>query len=287
MKILITGANSGMGWETALALGELGHDLLLTVRSPSKARELEARFPLKERLLAVYSMDLGDLGSVAGAGRQIYQEHPAIDVLILNAGIMAPPYSRTPDGYESQFQANYLGHWLLCSLLLPSLRGPGSKVISISSLSSEKGRAGTIDEIQALARVEGSGYDPMTSYRESKLAQVLFTVELQRRYGSQGLVASAVHPGVVNTNLFYRQGSDLYKTLMQPLAWLGYLTGILSTPKRGARTAVYLATTPGLPGGRYWASQKERAMNPLAQDGGLTKELWDWTNQELGPYLGS
>jgi dehydrogenase/reductase SDR family member 12 len=107
----------------------------------------------------------------------------------------------------------------------------------------------------------------MRSYRESKLAQVLFTAEAQRRLGTDGVVASAAHPGVVNTGLFYRNGPAWLQRVAQPFAWLGYVTGRLRTPAQGAATAIDLAlrgTT--VPGGRYWADRQPRAPNPHTHD---------------------
>lgn len=287
MKILITGANSGMGLECAKSLAQKGHELLLTVRSEEKSRELQKTFPDPSRIKGIYVVELDSFTSIYRGASKIFAEHPVIDVLVLNAGIMAPPYRQTVDGYESQFQSNYLGHFYLFQLLQERLlASPVKKVISISSLSSEKAQARSVSDFEAVARVASGAYNAMTSYRESKLAQILFTRELDARFGALGLRSFAVHPGVVNTNLFYRKGT-LYKILMQPLAWLGYLTGLIVTPKRGAKTALHLVLAESGPGGHYWAKGRLRQANPIAEDSAFCRDFYDWSLNQLPavPFL--
>jgi NAD(P)-dependent dehydrogenase (short-subunit alcohol dehydrogenase family) len=180
----------------------------------------------------------------------------------------------THDGFESQFQANYLDHFYLFQLLLELiLKSAPRKVISISSSSSEKGTCDLITQNETVARVTAAAYDAMKSYRESKLARVLFTVEAARRCATEGVWSYAVNPGVVNTDLFYRNNSDFYKRIMQPLARLGYRTGRIKTPAQGADTAIYLATTDVPENGAYWADKQLRPMNPIAQNAAF----WDWS----------
>lgn len=282
MKVLITGANSGMGWECAKEMGHRGHDLLLTVRDEVKAAELKGKFPYADRIKGIYTLDLTSFSSVFRAAMKIFEEHHVIDVFLFNAGVMTPPYGKTSDGFETQFQANYLGHFYLFQLLQERLLTSAvKKVVSISSLSSEKGTCSSVEEFELLARCGPEGYDAMKCYRESKLAQVLFTRELDRRYGALGLRSFAVHPGVVNTNLFYRNQGSWYKFLLTPFVWLAYRTGFVVTPRRGASTALALVTGDFGPGGRYWAGKKLRKENPLAEREALCRDLWDWSLAQL------
>ena len=289
MKTLITGSNSGMGYETAVSLAKENHTIILT------SRQLASAQAAKEAILQIVpaaeimplQLDLNAFTSIEQFSDTVHQQVESLDMLIFNAGVMNPPYSRTADGFESQFQANYLGHFYLFHLLLDLLQSSKvKKVISISSLSSEKGTCHTIDEFAAIATIDEADYEAMTSYRESKLAQVLFTVELAQRFGAEGFKSYAIHPGVVNTNLFYRGHSNFYKTVMKPFVGLGYLTGFLKTPEDGAETAVYLATNSVAENGQYWADKKIRPMNPIAANTQFAHEFWEWSNT-LIPTLDS
>ena len=283
---LITGANTGMGLATAEALLAAGHDLVLCVRSPTHmaalAGRLGARHP--DRKLAVVGLDLASLASVRRCAGEVLSGSLQPDVLLFNAGIMTPPWSHTADGFESQFQVNYLGHFLLFQLLHGQMpRGAIRKVISVSSLSGEMGRNDSVEAFAADARRSAQDYDALECYRESKLAQVMFTLSLHDRHGSDGLFSAAIHPGLVNTQLFYRKVGPAVRALFQPLAWLGYLTGKLATPRRGADTAIWLASHAVAPGGAYWQDRRIRAHNPLADRRELRDALWDWTLSELEP----
>lgn len=285
---LITGGNGDMGRETAIGLAASGYRIMLAGRSPERCAEAAKRILSSVPGAAVdtLSLDLADLSSVRNCAAQLRGQLSSIDALILNAGVMAPPWQRTADGYELQFQANYLGHFLLWMLLAPLvLASEGKKVISISSLSGEKGADRSVIDFERDARIGPEDYVPMKSYRESKLAQMLFTRALRDRYAGQGLKAWAVHPGVVNTGLFYAGRPAWYRALMQPLAWIGYLSGFIVTPRRGARTAIALATGRTEGDSPYWAAMKPRSWNPIADDGGLATALWDWSVKAVAPWL--
>ncbi len=119
----------------------------------------------------------------------------------------------------------------------------------------------------------------MKCYHESKLAQVLFSAEIPNRYSNDGFTSYAIHPGIVNTNLFYRQFNTITRAIIQPIAWLGYATGFLRTANKGAQTAIYLATNPIHENGKYWADKKVRKHNPIADDEGFLKIFWDWSEK--------
>ncbi len=282
MNVLVTGSNSGMGFETALALAHAGHSVLVTSRSHADAEA--ACQTIAEQTPAArclpFQLDLASFASVNAFAERVQSTVGALDIAIFNAGIMTPPYALTEDGFESQFQVNYLGHFLLFQRLYDLLaQSEHKKVISISSLSSEKGQCDSVDAFATIARVDSAEYHAMTSYRESKLAQVLFTVALADRYGDIGFMSYAVHPGIVNTNLFYRQGPALYKQLARPLAKLGYWTGRLKTPTQGAETAIYLAQNDVMPNGAYWADKAVRTINPIASDADLVRDFWTWSEE--------
>lgn len=279
--ILITGINSGMGFETAKQLLDQGHSIIGTVRDKAKSKpEMDVLKTAPKGSLAIKEMNLLSLRSVKKCAEKIKNEYDQIDIFIFNAGIMTPPYSITEDGFESQFQVNYLGHYYLFALLQElSLKSEITKVISISSLSSEKGLNKTISDFEEDIHCNENNYDAMKCYRESKLAQVLFTAEVDRRFSKDGLKSYAIHPGVVNTNLFYKQYNAITKALIQPIAWLGYATGFLKTAKKGAETAIYLATNDVQESGKYWADKKIRDHNPIADDEVFSNAFWKWSEK--------
>lgn len=285
---VITGGNTGMGFETALALAGAGRGVIIGCRSPEKgARAAEA---IRTQTKAAggnaeaLSLDLSSFASVRRFADAVTQNHPQISTLVCNAGIMNAPYALTEDGYESQFQVNYLSHFLLANLLLkPLLAGSGGDLISISSLSSEKGKCDSAEDFVEIGRCAAEDYTPINSYRESKLAQVVFTAEAHRRFHSLGLVASAVHPGVVNTDLFTREMPKWVSTVVQPFAWLGYAVGFLKTPREGAETAIYLATAQNkIESGKYWENRKPRLPNPRMNDENLGRALWEISAKLVG-----
>ena len=280
---LITGGNTGIGFESARALAAKGHDLIITSRSLVAAQNAAERIQAETPSAAVHplQLDLSDFTSVRDFADEALAIMPELDVALFNAGVMAPPYSMTADSFELQFQANYLGHFQLYHLLRSALLTNGGKVINVSSLASERSECVTLSDFQDLARVTEADYDGMISYRASKLAQVIFTVELDRREAAQGLTSYAVHPGIVNTELFYRGRSDAMKTLARPFVWLGYKSGRILTPEQGAATSIMLAANDVQPSGAYWAEETVRPMNPVAQDEALGRDLWAWSESLL------
>ena len=284
---LITGVNSGLGFATAKKLLEEGHAIIGTVRDQAKSQvELSALQSIESGELTVFDMDLASLQSVQDCAEKMINAYETIDILIFNAGIMTPPHSITENGFESQFQVNYLSHYYLFSLLEKRLlKSETKKVISISSLSSEKGINDTIASFEKDARCSENDYDAMKSYRESKLAQVLFTAELNNRFSKDGLRSYAVHPGIVNTNLFTKEYSAFAKALIQPMIWLGYATGFLKTADKGAETAIYLATNDIQQSGLYWADKKVRQHNPITDNQRFLKEFWEWSQTSIEEAL--
>ncbi|MCO8271469.1 oxidoreductase [Actinoplanes sp. TRM 88003] len=192
--VVITGANSGIGKVAARVLAQRGARVVLAVRDVAKG---QAAAGSMRGDLEVRELDLADLRSVRAFTAEFTEP---IDLLINNAGVMWPPLTRTVDGFELQFGTNHLGHFALTNLLLPQIRG---RVVTVSSGGH---RAGTIafDDLQW----EKRPYKPMAAYGQSKLANLLFTAELQRRLTEAGspVIATAAHPGLASTNLFRSTG---------------------------------------------------------------------------------
>jgi len=272
---VVTGANSGMGIVTVQKLLERGDRVIATVRSEKKANlliQLMREHAVSDARLEVEVVELNQLSSVRHLTKRLTDRVDRIDCLILNAGIMIPPYHLTQDGFESQFQVNYLSHFLIVESLLPLLeKGDDPRVISISSLAGERGTVRTDLELQAVATVLKEHYSPMRSYRESKLLQSVHMRELAAVYGDK-ITFTSVHPGIVNTDLFYRGKGRVLKPLLKPVAKLGYWSKKLSTPEEGARTALYLATTSdSIQNGGYYAAEAPRTPNPIVEDTAFRK----------------
>lgn len=268
---IVTGANSGMGMVTIQELLERGDRVIATVRSQKKATalvQLLREHGVSHTHLEIEIVQLDQLDSVRRFADRLFDLVGRIDRLILNAGVMVPPYHVTKDGFESQFQVNYLSHFYLIERLLPLLeKGNDPRVISISSLAGEGGLIQTDVELEAIAHVKKEHYSPMRSYRESKLLQMIHMRELAEKHGDR-ITFVSVHPGIVNTDLFYRgKYGKVMKTLLKPVAQVGYWTGKLYTPEYGAKTALYLATTDdSLDNGGYYADSAPRLSNPIVED---------------------
>ena len=279
---LITGANSGLGLETARALAQRGARVVLACRSLAKAeaacQELGANGGGE---LIPLELDLADLVSVRRGAAAVAERWGAIDLLINNAGVMAPPRQLSAQGFELQFAVNHLGHFALTQQLLPVLR-PGARVVHVSSGASYFGRI-AFDDLQGEQR-----YDAWAAYAQSKLANMMTALELQRRLDVQGakVLSIAAHPGLARTNLqptsVAARGSKLealaYK-LMDPL---------FQSAAMGALPQLYAATAPQAePGGFYGPGglgnlkgyPKACRIAPAALESEACSRLWSVSEQ--------
>jgi NAD(P)-dependent dehydrogenase (short-subunit alcohol dehydrogenase family) len=239
---VITGANSGIGHEAARFLAWRGARVVLAgrdaARTATAAGQITTEFP--EAQVDTVALDLASLESVRAAGAEIRSRYPRMDLLINNAGVMMPPYGRTKDGFELQFGTNHLGHFALTGLILPSLlEVPGSRVVTISSNGHKVGRI-RFDDLQSERH-----YRRMTAYSQSKLANLLFTYELQRRLAAAGAptIAVAAHPGTSDT------------ALVRHLAgWMQVGSRIVPNQdaRAGSLPTVRAATDPEAAGGDYY-----------------------------------
>jgi NAD(P)-dependent dehydrogenase (short-subunit alcohol dehydrogenase family) len=246
---LVTGGNSGIGYEAALALAGRGAHVILAARSPERGEAALAaiRRAHPRASAEVMALDLSDLGAVRAFAVAFLGRFPQLALLINNAGVMALPYRRTADGFEMQFGTNHLGHFALTGLLLPAiLAAPGARVVTVSS---GLHNAGAID----FENLDGSrGYDRWRAYSQSKLANLLFAYELQRRLEARGADAISVgcHPGYAATNLQSAgprmEGSRLGETVMGAFNAL-----FAQSAAMGALPTLYAATAPGVNGCDY------------------------------------
>ncbi len=197
---VVTGANTGLGYETAAALAAKGAHVVLAVRNIDKGSDAAARIADANpgASVAVQELDLTSLDSVRTAAEQLRSKHDAIDLLINNAGVMFTPKSTTKDGFELQFGTNHLGHFALTGLLLDRvLAAPGSRVVTVSSVGHRFARNGIrFDDLQW-----EHDYSRVGAYGQAKLANLMFTYELQRRLQGTNTIAAAAHPGGSRTEL--------------------------------------------------------------------------------------
>ena len=241
---VVTGANSGLGLATATALARAGATVVLAVRDEARGADAAATISgaVPAADVSVASLDLADLGSVRAFAEAL--DGDRLDLLINNAGVMAPPRRLTKDGFESQFGTNHLGHFALTGLLLPRLlTAPAARVVTVSSILH---RRGTID----FNDLQGErGYSRWDAYGQSKLANLMFCFELQRRAtaADASLQSMAAHPGYAATNLQFAGPTRFYERAFMALGNRLFA----QSAEMGALPTLYAATVPELPGGSY------------------------------------
>ncbi len=280
--MLITGANDGIGLYAAQRLAEKGAQLILACRDERKGHNAATLISQRtgNSKSLVIPLDLANLQSVQNAAEFLLTEHPAIDVLINNAGIFSNTLQLTDDNFELQFGVNHLGHFLLTNLLLPALRCPheGGRVINVSSAAHYHGKI----DFENLKGEKGSkAYNGMQAYAQSKLANVLFTKELARRY-PEDLTVNCLHPGVVGTHFGNKHTNFLTSTI-----WSLYRP-FARKPYRGADTTVYLAASPEVRdvSGRYFDQcQCVKRPSEAGRDEGLARRLWEVSEQMVAPFF--
>ncbi|MGA5306308.1 SDR family NAD(P)-dependent oxidoreductase [Micromonospora taraxaci] len=237
---VVTGANTGLGFETARRLAERGASVVLAVRDTAKGKAAAARM---NGDVSVRELDLTSLDSVRAAAAGLRASHPRIDLLINNAGVMYTPKQTTRDGFEMQFGTNHLGHFALTGLLLGLLLPvPDSRVVTVSSTGHRIRAAIHFDDLQW-----ERSYGRVSAYGQSKLANLMFTYELQRRLAAHGTtVAVAAHPGVSNTELVRNAPA----AVRRPVTWLAPV--ITQPATAGALPTLRAATDPSVLGGQYY-----------------------------------
>ncbi len=291
--VVITGANSGLGLESARMLAGAGATVVMTARRREKHDEAEATIrPTNRRAdLRFVRLDLADLSSVRDAAAEIAESHPTVDVLMNNAGVMMSPKATTADGFELQLGTNHLGHFALTGLLLgPLMAGGEGRVVTVSSMVHHNGRMDWSD----IEQQQGS-YDTTAQYARSKLANLLFAQELHRRIEAADapLRSVAAHPGYSATNLqsagVQMSGGGLFHKVADLAMRVGNLV-IAQPARQGALPQVHAAVSD-VPGGSYWGPDGYREMrgdvgpahiNRKARSTEDAARLWDWSVERTG-----
>lgn len=278
---IVTGANSGLGLETTAGLTAAGASVVMACRNPAKAQsaleDIKRRVPNAQ--VELMTLDLSSLESVRAFAAAYSQRHPRLDILCNNAGVMALPYQLTQDGFEMQIGTNHLGHFALTGLLLDSLRAaPSARVVSVASIAHRGTRGLNLDDLHW----QRETYKKGEGYARSKLANLLFSFELNRRLQAahSTVIAVAAHPGYAATNIVgaASEGSVLKRLAVQ----IGNI--ILAQPaKMGAWPTLYAATMPDVHGGDYYGPRglfefrglpKKVGSSPAAQDLTAASRLW-------------
>jgi NAD(P)-dependent dehydrogenase (short-subunit alcohol dehydrogenase family) len=280
---VITGANTGLGYETAAALAGHGARVVLAVRNLDKGKDAAARITATSRHadVALQELDLTSLDSIRAAAEQLRSAHDSIDLLINNAGVMWTPKSTTKDGFELQFGTNHLGHFAFTGLLLDRLLPvAGSRVVTVSSMGHRIRADIHFDDLQWKR-----GYSRVGAYGQSKLANLLFTYELQRRLAARGTtIAAAAHPGGSRTEL-----TRNLPALLTPVA--AVLEPLFQGADMGALPTLRAATDPGVLGGQYYGPDgfgeqrgypKLVASSDKSHDADLQRRLWEVSEQLTG-----
>ena len=286
--VLITGANSGIGYEAARALAPHGATVVMGCRNRAKAEDAVASIAETDPsgTTEILEMDLSDLDSVKQAAAEFLSTHDRLDVLVNNAGLMATPEQRTAQGFEMQFGVNHLGHYVLTGLLLDVLRStPGSRIVSISSQGHRPGKI-NFDDLNS-----EKSYSPWPAYFQSKLANLLFTRELQSRLAEADIdvVAVAAHPGGSNTNLGHETPNGILNKMAQfsrPVLEL-----MMQSAAMGALPTLRAATDPDVVGGDYFGPDGigeqrghpvKRGMSNRARDDESADRLWTASEELTG-----
>ncbi|WP_156687737.1 SDR family NAD(P)-dependent oxidoreductase [Mycobacterium sp. Marseille-P9652] len=281
---VITGANTGLGYETAAALADKGARVVLAVRNLDKGKDAAARITAKSpgADVVLQELDLTSLDSVRAAADQLKSAYERIDLLINNAGVMYTPKETTKDGFEMQFGTNHLGHFALTGLLLDRLLPvPGSRVVTVSSMGHRILADIHFDDLQWERR-----YNRVAAYGQAKLANLLFTYELQRRLAPHGTtIAAAAHPGGSNTEL-----GRYTPAAFRPLVNV-FFNLIAQDAAMGALPTLRAATDPGVLGGQYYGPDgfaetrghpKLVSSSAKSHDAEMQRRLWAVSEELTG-----
>jgi NAD(P)-dependent dehydrogenase (short-subunit alcohol dehydrogenase family) len=287
--IIVTGGNSGIGYEACKQLAHKGAHVVLACRDLEKARVAIASITADDRTASLEAMqlDLARLESVRSFAAAFLARHTALDVLCNNAGVMALPYRKTADGFEMQFGTNHLGHFALTGLLLDGLLAtPAARVVNVSSGAHRMGSI-RFDDLQW-----ERGYRKWAAYGQSKLANLLFTYELQRRLHAAGAnaISVACHPGYAATNLQTAGPRMEGATWLEALSEFGNRV-VAQSAARGALPTLYAASAPDVRGGDYigpdgvgemWGHPQKVQSNRRSHDTAVAAKLWEVSENLTG-----
>jgi NAD(P)-dependent dehydrogenase (short-subunit alcohol dehydrogenase family) len=274
-RVLITGATHGIGLAGAEALARRGANVAIVARSEARAAEAVRRIEAAGgSKVDVLHADLSSQASVRSLAAEALERYPSIEVLVNNAGAMFASRQLTVDGLEQTWALNHLAPFLLTTLLLDRLKASAPARIITTTSDAHKGKLIPFDDINAERSYRGRGF---TRYGESKLANILFTVELARRLEGTGVTAYCFHPGLVATGFNRNNGAMMSAAML-------IIAPFSKTPKQAARTLVWLADSPDVStqSGGYYVNRALAVTSRPAQDSTVARRLWDLSEQQVG-----
>ncbi|XP_052860645.1 retinol dehydrogenase 13-like [Anopheles cruzii] len=282
--VIVTGANTGIGKETAHCLAHRGAHVYMACRDMKKCEEARQDIVLETRNPNVFcrECDLASMQSIRQFVKQFKSEQQRLDILVNNAGVMRCPRSLTTEGIEMQLGVNHMGHFLLTNLLLDNLKlSAPSRIVVVSSLAHTRGQI-ALDDLNS-----SKSYDESRAYDQSKLANVLFTRELARRLEGTGVTVNALHPGIVDTDLMRHMGifnSWFSSVFVRPFVW-----PFLKSPLYGAQTTLHVALEPSLEkvSGQYFSDCAPKDVAEQAKDERVAKWLWAVSEKWTGTLTGT
>ena len=267
---IVTGANSGMGMATVQALSDKGAKVIMLCRDKKRGQDALEKLLAEngDRKLDLILCDLGDFDSIRSFVKQVKDKYDRLDILVNNAGFISLDRQETKEGFERQFGINHLGHFLLTTELL-DIMGKGSRIVNVASGAHKTGKI-HFDDINL-----HKGFNVITAYSQSKLANVLFTRELARRVKSRGITVNCCHPGAVAINIGIDRDTGFGKTIT------GMLKPFFQTPSEGARTAIFLATDESVKKvtGGYFYKCKIAKSSKRAKSKALAKRLYEFSEE--------
>lgn len=270
MLAIVTGANSGMGKATVAALADKGYEVIMLCRDSGRGKEAydDLKSENSNRRLQLMLCDLGNYDSIRKFVKAFKDQNKSLDVLVNNAGFISLDRQFTDEGIERQFGINHLGHFLLTHLLLGTMKD-GSRIVVVASGAHKTGRI-HFSDINL-----NKGFNVVTAYSQSKLANVLFAREMARRLKSRGITVNCCHPGAVATNMGVSRDTGFGKTIT------GLLKPFFLTPAEGAKTAIFLATDDSVKDvtGEYFYKCKSATSSKMSRDMKLAGKLYKFSGE--------
>lgn len=264
--VVVTGANVGIGKETAVALAKMGARTIIACRDQTKGAAAVAE--IKQRTgserVELIAADFASFARTRAFAAELRSRVDALDVLVNNAGLMLTSRHMTEDGHETMFQTNHLGYFLTTHLLMPLLKKANkARIVNVAS-AAHRGQILDFDDLDA-----ERSFSPLGTYGRSKLCNVYFTYELAERLKGQSITANCLHPGVVGTD-FGQKEKGIFRALVR------IAHPFMLTPESGAATQIYLASSPDVEGvsGKYFDKKREKSTSRASYDVGVRKRLW-------------